>query len=148
MAAIPARNTCAVACAPGHAQGARTGAFPASSWLVELIRIIVDPANESLDAPAGGAGLRVVLIDDNVDSVDALSMLLELEGHAVQVACDGAAGLALIESVGPDVVLCDIGLPGLDGFEAARAARRMVRVPLLVAISGYAQPGDAARLPN
>jgi CheY-like chemotaxis protein len=111
----------------------------------------VDPANESLDAPAGGAGLRVVLIDDNVDSVDALSMLLELEGHAVQVACDGAAGLALIESVGPDVVLCDIGLPGLDGFEAARAARaarRMVRVPLLVAISGYAQPGDAARLPN
>jgi two-component system CheB/CheR fusion protein len=87
----------------------------------------------------------VVLIDYNVDAVDALSMLLELEGHAVQVAYDGSAGLALIESVGPDVVLCDIGLPGLDGFQVAQAAQRMVRVPLLVAISGYAQPGDADR---
>ncbi len=64
------------------------------------------PANEPLQAPAGEAGRSVVLIDDNVDSVDALPMLLELEGHAVQVANDGSAVLALIESVGPDVVLC------------------------------------------
>ncbi len=87
----------------------------------------------------------MVLIDDSVDSVEALSMLLELEGHSVHVAYDGVAGLALIESVQPDVVLCDIALPGLNGFQVAQAARQMPRVPLLVAISGYGQPEDAGR---
>lgn len=106
----------------------------------------VEPSNRTAEAePRPAAGRSVVLIDDSVDSVEALSMLLELEGHAVHVAYDGAEGLALIEAVGPDVVLCDIGLPGLNGFEVASAARRMAHVPLLVAITGYGQPEDAGR---
>lgn len=95
--------------------------------------------------PGAGVCRSVVLIDDSVDSVAALSMLLELEGHTVKVAYDGSTGLALIEAVGPDVVLCDIGLPGLNGFQVAEAARRMSRVPLLVAITGYGESEDAGR---
>jgi CheY-like chemotaxis protein len=105
--------------------------------------MIVHPLDASMDQPASGRS--VVLIDDSVDSVEALSMLLELEGHSVQVAYDGVAGLALIESVSPDVVLCDIGLPGMNGYEVAQAARRLATVPLLVAITGYGQTDDMAR---
>jgi CheY-like chemotaxis protein len=83
-----------------------------------------------------------VLIDDSVDSVEALSMLLKLEGHVVHVAYDGVTGLALIEAVGPDVVLCDIGLPGMNGYQVAQAVRRLARVPLLVAITGYGHADD------
>ena len=107
---------------------------------------IVDPSNRFPDAgAAAGARRSVVLIDDSVDSVEALTMLLELDGHAVRVAYDGCAGLALIEAVCPDVVLCDIGLPGMNGFQVAQAARRMERVPLLVAITGHGHAEDAGR---
>lgn len=95
--------------------------------------------------PDPTATRKVVLIDDSVDSVEALSMLLELEGHVVHVAYDGRAGLALIESESPDFVLCDIGLPGMNGFQVAQAARRLPRVPVLVAITGYGQAEDGAR---
>jgi len=109
----------------------------------------MDPSGRFSDTgAAAAAGRSVVLIDDSVDSVEALSMLLELEGHAVRVAYDGCAGLALIEADCPDVVLCDIGLPGMNGFQVAQAARRMDRVPLLVAITGHDQaeePGRTAR---
>jgi len=96
------------------------------------------------EAPAA-IGRRVVLIDDSVDSVEALSMLLELEGHVVHVAYDGVTGLALIEAVGPDVVLCDIGLPGMNGYQVAKAVRRLACVPLLVAITGYGHADDVGR---
>jgi len=103
----------------------------------------VHDLNAPFPLPAGGCS--VVLIDDSVDSVEALSMLLELEGHRVHVAYDGVAGLALIESVAPDVVLCDIGLPGMNGYQVAQAARRLETVPLLVAITGYGQADDMER---
>lgn len=106
----------------------------------------MDPSNRfPVTGAAAGPGRSVVLIDDSVDSVEALSMLLELEGHAVRVAYDGCAGLALVQEVCPDVVLCDIGLPGMDGYEVAQAARRMERVPLLVAITGHGQTEAAGR---
>ncbi len=98
-----------------------------------------------MDPPGTAASRSVVLIDDSVDSVEALSMLLELEGHVVQVAYDGVAGLALIASAQPDVVLCDIGLPGMDGFQVAQAVRKLARVPLLVAITGYGRADDLAQ---
>jgi CheY-like chemotaxis protein len=105
----------------------------------------VPDLNDSNESPVLAASRSVVLIDDSVDSVEALSMLLELEGHSVHVAYDGVAGLALIESATPDVVLCDIGLPGMNGFQVAQAARRLPRVPLLVAITGYGQADEMGR---
>jgi len=90
---------------------------------------------------------RVLVIEDNVDAATALQEALALDGHDVQVAYDGAAGLAAARRFDPEVVLCDIGLPGMDGYEVARAFRseRNAERPFLVALSGYALPEDLQR---
>lgn len=94
-----------------------------------------------------GSTRRILVIEDNEDAADVLRMLLELEGHQVEVAGDGNTGLALAMEGRFDAVVCDIGLPGLDGFELMtrlRAASPDLR-PLSVALSGYGQPSDRER---
>jgi PAS domain S-box-containing protein len=90
---------------------------------------------------------RVLVIEDNVDAADSLQAALELGGHEVQVAYDGPAGLAAAGARRPDVVLCDIGLPGMSGYEVAAAFRadEGLRDAVLVAVSGYALPEDRQR---
>jgi len=88
---------------------------------------------------------RVVLIEDNPDSALTLRDLLELEGHAVVVAPDGARGIEAALSAAPDVVLCDVGLPDLDGYEVARRLRAGGSRSRLVALTGYASPEDVER---
>jgi CheY-like chemotaxis protein len=90
---------------------------------------------------------RVVLIEDNVDAADALRSLLELDGHVVEVAHDGADGIALARRSHPDIVLCDLGLPGVNGYDVARDLANDVtlRSTRLVALSGYATPEDVAQ---
>ena len=86
---------------------------------------------------------RVLVIDDNVDAADSLAELLELEGYEVVVRYTGLDGLAEARAQVPDVVVCDIGLPDLDGYAVARALRaELPKQPLLVALSGYATPED------
>jgi PAS domain S-box-containing protein len=94
-----------------------------------------------------GVRRRVVIIEDNADAGQSLAEVLELDGHEVSVARDGRSGLALVRRVRPDVVLCDVGLPDVDGYEVARAIRRdeALRAVRLVALSGYAQPEDRER---
>jgi signal transduction histidine kinase len=104
-------------------------------------------------APAGAAaaarrGARLVLVvEDNPDAAVTLADVLELEGHRVRIAADGRTGIALARELSPDVVLCDIGLPDLSGYEVAAALREdaLLRDVTLVAVSGYAQPDDRAR---
>jgi PAS domain S-box-containing protein len=100
---------------------------------------------EASDAPGGGK--LILVIEDNPDAGQTLADVLELNGHRVRVAHDGATGIALARQLKPDVVLCDIGLPDLDGYEVARRLRREepLRSTHLIAISGYAQPEDRAR---
>ncbi len=89
-------------------------------------------------------GSRVVLVEDNPDAAESLHMLLELLGHEVRVFADGVAALAAARQSPPDVMIVDIGLPGIDGYEIARRARRdpvLARVSL-VALTGYAQEED------
>ncbi|MBA3253156.1 MAG: response regulator [Pseudomonadota bacterium] len=62
--------------------------------------------------------VRILMIEDNQDAAEALAELLRLAGHQVEVAPDGAKGLELFEHVRPDVVLCDLGLPGMNGYES------------------------------
>jgi two-component system CheB/CheR fusion protein len=100
-------------------------------------------------APAAAAPIaprRILIIEDHADAADALETLLVAEGHEVRTAADGAAGLALARSFDPDVVLCDLGLPVMDGFEVARAIRAdpALRHCRLIALSGYARPEDVA----
>ncbi len=90
---------------------------------------------------------RVLIIEDDADAAVSLQGVLELDGHEVQVAFNGPEGLAKARSFRPEVVLCDIGLPGMDGYEVARACRRddALRGLFLVALTGYALPGDLQR---
>jgi PAS domain S-box-containing protein len=103
-------------------------------------------------APAGTAAVEpcppsaVLVIEDNDDARETLRVLLEREGHRVAVAPDGPSGLARAEADPPDIVLIDIGLPGLDGYEVARRIRsRRGAGPVLVAVSGYGRADDRRR---
>jgi len=100
-------------------------------------------------APAAAARTpprRVLVVDDNGDAARSLATLLELHGHQVRTAGDGVQALAAAEEFGPDVVILDIGLPLLDGYEVARRMRRLPsqRHVLLVALTGYGQQDDCA----
>jgi CheY-like chemotaxis protein len=88
------------------------------------------------------------VIEDNVDAAESLGLLLELIGHPAEVALDGAAGLAAARRLPPDIVLCDIGLPGaLDGYAVARAFRADpdLRAAFLIALTGYGREEDRRR---
>jgi PAS domain S-box-containing protein len=86
----------------------------------------------------------VLVIEDNADTRDVLKLMLEVEGATVQTAEGGEDGLRAAERMRPDVVLCDIGLPDIDGFEVARRirARRDLAVARLIALTGYGQAED------
>jgi PAS domain S-box-containing protein len=90
---------------------------------------------------------RILIIEDNVDAAESLRAALELNLHEVVMAHDGPEGLAKARAFKPEVVLCDIGLPKMDGFEVARAFRADERLKgaFLVALSGYALPEDLQR---
>ncbi len=98
--------------------------------------------------PSVPRGAQVLVVEDNADAAETLREALHLEGLAVTVANDGAAGLAAARQIRPDLVICDIGLPGgLDGYGVARAIRAdpaLCHTPL-VALTGYAGPEDQAR---
>jgi len=102
---------------------------------------------ETLDAPVSTQALRMLLVDDNADSAESLGMLLEMDGHVTCVCHDGASALAQAALFRPDVVLLDIGLPDIDGFEVARRARALpsLRGAFLVAITGWGTEADVTR---
>jgi PAS domain S-box-containing protein len=96
--------------------------------------------------PERGPAALVLLIEDNADARQSLRTLLEQEGHRVEEAADGAGGLARAETTRPDIILVDIGLPGMDGYEVARRIRsQRGAAPILVAITGYGQADDRRR---
>lgn len=84
---------------------------------------------------------RILLIEDNADANETLADFLTLEGHVVASALDGPGGLALANEYRYDLIICDIGLPGMDGYEVARRLRRqsLNPFPCLLAVTGYEQ---------
>ena len=98
-------------------------------------------------APASLPQRRVLVVDDNKDAATSLGMLLKFLGTDVQVTHDGPTALAIIESYRPDVVLLDIGMPGMDGFEVARQVRKRVDFNniMLIALTGWGQSEDRDR---
>jgi two-component system CheB/CheR fusion protein len=95
---------------------------------------------------AAQPGHRVLVIDDNRDSATATAMLVEALGCNSKVAYNGEAGIRLASAFVPDIVLLDIGMPGLDGYETCRRIRKLVApVPLMVALTGYAKPPEKGR---
>ena len=88
--------------------------------------------------------LSILVIEDNADTRDVLKLMLEVEGASVETAENGEQGLRAAERLRPDIVLCDIGLPDIDGFEVARRirARTDLAVSRLIALTGYGQAED------
>jgi two-component system CheB/CheR fusion protein len=93
------------------------------------------------------AGRRVLIIEDNEDAAEMLAATLGIMGHEVETTGDGPSGLGRARSFLPEVVICDVGLPGMDGYEVARAFRSddVLKSTYLVALSGYAGPEDRQR---
>ncbi|MBW8831747.1 MAG: response regulator [Burkholderiales bacterium] len=87
---------------------------------------------------------RVLLIDDNVDAAESLAQLLALSGHDARTAGDGAQAMRVAQEFQPEVVFCDLGLPGMNGFDLARELRTLPfgRDIVLAALTGYGQPSD------
>jgi two-component system CheB/CheR fusion protein len=114
-----------------------------------VVRLPLSVAPVRAEAAPRAAPLprRILVIEDNLDAAESLRLALALEGHEVAVAHDGPQGIARARALLPEVVLCDIGLPDMDGYDVARALRReaVLRDTYLVALTGYALPEDQRR---
>lgn len=100
---------------------------------------------ESIAAPARDpVSCRILIIDDNQIGARAMQMFLQAGGHAVEIADNGVQGFVIAKSFKPDVVLCDIALPRMDGYSIAGTIRQDAELKgvYLIAISGYAQDED------
>jgi len=118
---------------------------------VVYLHTVLSPAPEPADKPGKREPphriLRVLVVEDNADAADSLADLVRMRGHQVEVARDGPTAIAKAIAAAPDLVLCDIGLPGMNGYDLARVLRSHAELEKtrLVAITGYVQPQDVQR---
>jgi CheY-like chemotaxis protein len=95
---------------------------------------------------AEATGSRILVVDDSIDSAETLGELLKIWGHDVRLAHDGESALDVAREYRPEVILLDIGLPGMDGFAVATALRKDgIGGRLLVALTGYGEQQDRDR---
>jgi CheY-like chemotaxis protein len=107
--------------------------------------VAVPPASEPvLENKPHARSLRVLVVDDSADTVETLAMLLKVWGHAVQVAYDGPTAVQLARAQTPELVILDIGLPGMSGRDVARCLREELGLneSVLIAATGYGQDED------
>lgn len=114
------------------------------------MNVTLQPTASALTTSTPGLAeppLRVLVADDNRDAAETLALWLEIEGYAVHTAHDGVQALALAQAFKPDVVLLDIGMPGLDGHAVAERLRQQPwpRPLLLVATTGWGHDEDRQR---
>jgi signal transduction histidine kinase/ActR/RegA family two-component response regulator len=135
----------------GTVQAASPGLGQGSEFTV-VIPLMTNPppeiaamSREPVEAP--GPPVRIALIDDNVDANDSLCAVLRVMGHEVSAAFDGKAGFELIRDTHPQLVVCDIGLPGMNGYEIVARLRETLEgpMPFMIALTGFGQPEDRAR---
>lgn len=131
----------------GSVTAASAGPGLGSEFTVHL-PLANDEASAINEEPAGAvapvASRRILIVDDNEDAAVSLSMLLESDGHRTAIVPGGTAALALAEEFGAEVVLLDIGLPDMSGYEVARLLREHARGShmLLIAVTGWSQEHD------
>jgi CheY-like chemotaxis protein/phosphoglycerate-specific signal transduction histidine kinase len=129
-----------------------SSALGRGSEFVVRLPVVPPPQPQSSSPPTKkaqptGPSLRVLVVDDNVDTVTTLAMLVQESGHKVRTTYDGSAVLEAALDYRPNVVLLDIGLPGLNGFEVAKQLRQQPALQnvVLVALTGYGQESDRQR---
>jgi two-component system, chemotaxis family, CheB/CheR fusion protein len=126
------------------------GVGQGSEFVVRLPMAVETDSTASRPMAAQGVAatpLRILIVDDNRESVDMLAILLQFAGHETFAAHDGLAAVEAAATLDPDVILLDIGLPVLNGYEAARRIREQQgqKRPLLVALTGWGQDEDRRR---
>jgi PAS domain S-box-containing protein len=134
----------------GSVQAFSAGIGRGTELVVRLPAAKTPAASERRDTegrPTDMFGLRILVVDDNINAADSLATLLELAGHEVRVAYEGEAAVLVAEAFKPQVVLLDIGMPGMDGYEVGRLLRQkpQTRSALLIAITGWGGPEDLRR---
>ncbi len=117
---------------------------------IPLAPVLSEPRSAAKPSATAGPPLprRVLVVDDNIDAAESLRLLLQAEGHQCELAHDGLAAVAATARFAPDIVLLDIGLPGLNGYEAATRMRQHAPTgtrPTLVALTGWGQRQDRER---
>lgn len=123
-----------------------------SQWSVQLpitdgFSSDQEEADVEKTAPSSAHDIRILVVDDNLDSARSMALLLEISGYEVQLAHDGDAAIDVAIATRPHAVILDIGLPGRDGYAVARALRQdpVCRHALIVGVSGYGQAEDRSR---
>ena len=135
----------------GEVEARSTGPGHGSEFIVRLPMLTPESSAGTKSKAAGIdtslAGRSVLVVDDNCDAADSLSMLLRLAGAKVTVAYDGASALAAIPIHQPQVVLLDVGMPGMDGYTVASRIRQNAQNSdmLLIALTGFGQEEDRKR---
>ncbi|HEX9052839.1 MAG TPA: chemotaxis protein CheB [Anaeromyxobacter sp.] len=126
---------------------ASSGGKGKGTEFVVRLPLAAAPAPLEVAPPAAPRSRRILVVEDNLDAAESLRLALELDGHEVFLAHDGPRGIERARELLPEVVLCDIGLPGMDGYAVAKALRGepSLRDTLLVALTGYALPEDLRR---
>jgi len=129
----------------GSIEARSSGLGRGSEFLLTLP--VIDQAHDAQSdrsTVTGGTRRRVLIADDNVDAARTLSYLLDLSGHEIRTAADGREALKMFEAYRPEIVLLDIGMPGMSGYEVATTIRSLPRGDevLLVAVSGWGQESD------
>jgi signal transduction histidine kinase/DNA-binding response OmpR family regulator len=120
-----------------------------------VVRLSLAPIEGPDLLPSGGietlapshSQTRILVVDDNIDGADSLAVLLRLGGHEVSLAHDGPTALDIAQAFHPEIVLLDIGLPGMDGYQVAKRLRSgpATREAILVAVTGYGRDEDRQR---
>lgn len=132
----------------GRVEARSEGLGQGSEFLVYL-PASADPAQPPTPAlpPSPVTDRRILVVDDNADAADTFALLLEITGYTVDVRYDGQQAIEAAEQLQPAVVLLDIGMPGLDGYQTARLIREQPwgRDLLLIALTGYGQAEDKRR---
>lgn len=112
------------------------------------LRLPLIPAPQAVDEDVQARNLgpkRILIVDDNVDAADSLAMVLSQSGHSAEAVFTPSEALRRAATFDPEVILLDIGLPGMDGYEVAKHIRAAGSAARLVALTGYGQPEDIRR---
>jgi CheY-like chemotaxis protein len=127
---------------------ARSDGLGCGSEFTVRLPVLVDApqslSRAALDAPSTSSSLSILIVDDNKDGAQSLAILLQLSGHETYTANDGLTALEAAERLRPDVLLLDIGLPGLNGYEVCRRIRQQPwsKNLVLVALTGWGKEED------
>jgi CheY-like chemotaxis protein len=129
----------------GHVTAASDGVGHGARFAIYLPLAREEAAPQKSTSKASSAKRLILVVDDNRDAADSLAALLEIDGHQVKAVYTAEEGLEEVELLKPDLVLLDIGLPGISGYEVVQRIKAAHPLINVVAVSGYGRPEDKQR---